>query len=278
MYNKNWFIVAVISLIITGCADKLPSQVFIKASDGKTHKPYFNNTIYANSHQVVSIKMQNVSLCGLDESSAKKAGSLGNREVLLYADIRKNGIVESTHVISDIVRDVTECESMTLTSPLFFRRPLNQGDYYEIVIRAYESDTPAVAKLVRATPTSMEKFGQDFSSNALFTSIKTLFSSIVDVVVSLTGKNIDTWVAQLGATKIMEQYLYVVYDDSNLSTGIQDTALTILGKDFIQVTDQNMTEMKNEFKKKIEDLSAKKEFDTSVGSIMELKVTKHTIN
>ncbi|MDC5853573.1 hypothetical protein [Vibrio europaeus] len=213
-----YFIIS--SLLLWGCAGNSkspPSYTFdlVKEScsdnvcDFKLDRNP-ESAIKVRDGDVMRLSVESTYVTSLPENSALNAGQFGNRELLLYAIIYKNGQFLKYEKITDVAEHVSVYQPVVVHRPEFFTESVR--GYYHIIIKGYEVDTKALVKFLRRTRNtdidSIEQSG--FHPGDTFTSgLKNIVFGFFDVVLSVTGKSLDDWAANVNATKVFEHSVYL---------------------------------------------------------------------
>ena len=193
---------------------KLAESCSAKADCSFTLDRHSESTIAAREGSVVRLAVKKAYLTSLSEKSATKKGQLGNRELLLYATIYKNGQFLRYAKITDIAEHVSIYQSAVVHKPIFFTEAID--GYYHIIIKGYEVDTKTLVKaLRRVRTTDVEAIeNSSFSPGDTFTTgLKDVVFGLFDMVLSFTGKSLDDWAAHGHAAKLFEHSIYVVKND-----------------------------------------------------------------
>lgn len=201
-----------------------------------TERPYpvkhNTNTVFVNPGQLISIELDDAYFPDLPEDWAgkgkklpeeRKNGSLGysaepyvhkgigNRELLIYANIYRDGKLFKHSVISDLVEHVTTSEFATITNPRFFTETIDAG-YYQILIKAFEVNTTDLVRVVRRS-NQLDYGAMETSYNfgeALSMGISDFVKGAFGIASSITGRPLDSLVAQARSVPIMEHSIYIV--------------------------------------------------------------------
>ncbi|WP_321493953.1 hypothetical protein [uncultured Desulfobacter sp.] len=221
---KKILIMIATSLFLFCCAGKsqiAPSYTFkLSKKSGVTSTVAETPMIKLTRHPTSAIEVKEGSvirlsldcayLTELDEKSATSKGQVGNRELMLYAMIYKNGQFLRYSKITDLAEHMATYQPVVVQNQIFFTETIDTN--YHIILKGYEVDTKALVKAlrrVRSTDiTSIEK--SSFSPGDTFLAgFKDIVFGVFDVVLSVTGKSLDDWAANLNATKVFEHSIYV---------------------------------------------------------------------
>lgn len=190
------------------------------------------NTVYVNPGQVLSIELDDAYFPELPEDWRGKGKKLpeetrsgrleypeqpfvsdgiGNRELLIYANIYKDGRLLKHSVISDLVQHVTTAEFATVTNPRFFTETIDSG-YYQILIKVHEVNTTgAVRVLRRADQLEYSELEATYNFGEAFTmGVGDVVKGAIGITTSITGRPLDSLIAQAKSVPIMEHSIYIV--------------------------------------------------------------------
>lgn len=213
-------IVGLVAVGLIGCASTIAPSFTFKYCPARDQtcspKDYLRrhptSTIQAQEGTAVRLSIQSAYFAELQESNAIIDGYsyIGNRELLLYAKIYKNGQFIRYYKITDIAEHMSAYEPVVVQKPVFFTETVD--GYYQIVIKGYEVDTKKLVKaLRRVRNTDIESLEQaSYSPGDVFTTgLRDVVFGIFDMVFGITGKTLDDWVAKWGADKVFEHSIYV---------------------------------------------------------------------
>jgi hypothetical protein len=217
---KRMLIVGLVAVGLSGCASTIAPSFTFKYCPPRDQtcspKDYLRrhptSAIQAQEGTAVRLSIQSAYFAELKESNAIIDGYryIGNREVLLYAKIYKNGQFLRYNKITDIAEHMSAYEPVVVQKPVFFTETVD--GYYQIVIKGYEVDTKKLVKaLRRVRNTDIESLEQaSYSPGDVFTTgLRDVVFGIFDMVFGITGKTLDDWVAKWGADKVFEHSIYV---------------------------------------------------------------------
>ena len=161
---------------------------------------------------MVRLSVRGAYFARLPESNAVIDGYryIGNRELLLYAKIYRNGQFLRYSKITDIAEHMSAYQPVVVQKPVFFTETVD--GYYQIVIKGYEVDTKHLVKaLRRVRNTDIEGLEQAGYSpgDVITTGLRDVVFGIFDMVFAVSGKTLDDWVARWGADKVFEHSIYV---------------------------------------------------------------------
>lgn len=222
--------VVVLSIISTGCASKLsPSSTFVydqtKGKIGDTSKreqaQHPTSHIPVALNEVVQISVIEVCPTELHESPEQKINSTGNREVIIYAKIYKNGEFQNYVKITDLGEHMTVNNCVVVQKSNIFSTTMD-GSHYQIILKGYETDTKSLVRfLKRVNKTDVEnmEFGAYTPGDTFTAGFKSFVTGLFDMVSSITGRSIADWTAKLGADKFFEHSIYVVPKVAGLAKG-----------------------------------------------------------
>jgi len=214
---KNMLIVWLIAVGLCGCASTIAPSFTLKYStsncpaNGSTcliRHP--TSAIQATEGTVVRLSVRSAYVAKLVESRATKEGYIGNRELLLYAKIYKNGQFLRYSKITDVAEHMAAYEPVVVQKPVFFTEPVD--GYYHIILKGYEVDTKTLVKALRRVRNtdveSLEKAGYS-PGDTFMTGLKDMVFGIFDMVLAITGRTLDDLAAKINADKIFEHSIYV---------------------------------------------------------------------
>lgn len=222
---KNMLMVWIIAVGLCGCASTVaPSFTFkLATSDCPTEKSCLirhpTSAIQATEGTVVRLSVQSAYVAKLVERRATKEGYIGNRELLLYAKIYKNGQFLRYSKITDVAEHMAAYEPVVVQKPVFFTEPVD--GYYHIILKGYEVDTKTLVKALRRVRStdveSLEKAGYS-PGDTFMTGLKDVVFGLFDMVLGITGRTLDDWAAKINADKVFEHSIYVTPGDAAKGT------------------------------------------------------------
>ena len=220
---KRVLIVGLVAVGLSGCASTIAPSFTFKYSaqrdsacspndSSRRLSRHPTSAIQAKEGTLVRLSVRSAYFAELQESNAIKNGYkyFGNRELLLYAKIYRNGQFLRYSKITDIAEHMSAYQPVVVQKPVFFTETVD--GFYQVVIKGYEVDTKKLVKaLRRVRNTDIESFEQaGYSPGDVFTKgLRDVVFGIFDMVLGITGKTLDDWVANRGADKVFEHSIYV---------------------------------------------------------------------
>ena len=261
---KKMLILGLVAVGLSGCASTIaPSFAFKYWGCPKIDSPcghlsrHPTSAVQAKEGTVVRLSVRSAYLAGLNESKATKEGYIGNRELLLYAKIYKNGQFLKYTKITDLAEHMAAYEPVVVQKPVFFTETLD--GYYHIIIKGYEVDAKTLVKaLRRVRNTDVESLEQtSYAPGDVFTTgLKDVVFGIFDMVFGITGRTLDDWVAKWGADKVLEHSIYVTPGGADNGTD----QIVVLGSGdgsyFVKADAKNDADINKRVRKSLDTLEA----------------------
>jgi hypothetical protein len=159
--------------------------------------------------KIVKLSLRAVHVADLQESYESEKSSTGNRELLIYAKIYKNGDFLRYEKITDIAEHMMSYQPVVVQRDDWFAEPIT-GNYH-IQLKIYEVDTKNLVKFLRRVHnTDMHALEPYFAPGDTFMAgVKQIINGVFDVVLSMTGRSLDDWAAKIGADKAFEHSIYI---------------------------------------------------------------------
>lgn len=218
--NKNnmKIIISLFLLFLAGCASHPPSLTF--RYDSGEFEVHSTSQILAKHGEIMKLSLKAFNVAELQESRETNRGSLGNREILIYTKVYKNGNFLKYEKLTDLAEHMTAYHPVVIQQENIFTDTIDSN--YHIIIKAYEVDSKLLVKMLRrinkSDPESLE--APFLPGDTLMTGIKSIISGVFDVVLSVTGKTLDDWAMKIGADPILEHSIYI-----NPTTDVNDPRL-----------------------------------------------------
>ncbi|MBF8273803.1 MAG: hypothetical protein HW380_2908 [Magnetococcales bacterium] len=151
---KTALAIALLSAItVSGCASRVaPSFTFAFSKDSATKDEtlvrHSENEITVQPGKTISIILDKFHPGAMNEANEARLGSLGNRELLFYAKIYKNGYFERYVTLVDLAKHVHSFQMAPIENQTLFTETIKDARY-QIVLRAYEVDTETIVRVLR---------------------------------------------------------------------------------------------------------------------------------
>lgn len=218
-----------VSLVLfTACTSKFQPAYSFKTED-KIEKEtkiklqkHSRSDIQVEAGKVIKLNLDSFYIASDGKSDEGKNDSIGNRELLLYAKIYRNGIFVQYKNLINISEHMWLFNPSVINDTNIFTETIN--DNYRIELKAYEVDTVEFIKTLRFVKnTDLSKFESNYAPGDSFTTgFKKIVVGLFDSVSGLlSGRTIDDLVGVLNAEPIFEHSIYITKANSNIiPTGI----------------------------------------------------------
>ena len=222
--------------LITGCYEKIsPAYTFKTSDDIKNSaqielKKHSRSQINIEKGKVIRLNLDTSYISSDDEYDGHKENDkidgVGNRELLVYAKIYKNGKFIQYKNLVNIAEHMWLYSPMAVNNTNIFTETIDS--YYRIELKVYEVDTSSLVKILRMVQnTDIESIESTYNpGSSTMTGIKKILMGIFDVVSGVTaGRTVDDFAAIIEAEPLFEHSIYIT--PSNSSNNI--TGLLLVG-------------------------------------------------
>lgn len=211
------FFVMTVLLMFGGC-NVGPSMTYLK-KDG-TNKTHSTSQLCFNPGDVAKLTLETIHAGPLKEQLETAKGSIGNREIFVYAKIYKNGEFLKYQTISQ-AEHMTSYHDLVIQNPNLFTDTMGK-DHYQITLKVFEIDGLLLARFMRqfhkADP---QIFEATFSpGDTMMMGVKSIINGIFDVVFAVTGRTLDDWTSLVGSEKVLEHSIYLVNATTKTCTAV----------------------------------------------------------
>ncbi len=215
--KKFYLGIIVLLFLFTGCADKFHPAFTFKTESDVENKDSLDFKKHSTSH--INAKLGSVIRLNLDSSyiasdnehdGTKEIASVGNREILVYAKIYKNGQYVQYKNLVNIAEHMWLFNPAVINDKNIFTETIN--DYYRIELKIFEIDTPSLIKALRFVKgAKLDELGGKYApGDSFMTGFKEIIIGFFDSVSGLlSGRTVDDLVALIGSDPLFEHSIYI---------------------------------------------------------------------